>query len=113
VKVKTLLRPDLAKLSVLVILASLSLLVVAGREATSKVTWRENRGAPLAFVTLTRYRGPCGPEFKVCEKLHVEAWHPLPFLMNSLVLYLISCVIGSTSYVRRRPVSEPGRTEQP
>lgn len=54
----SLLQPNSLKLAVLASLIAFSVLVLSERTATSKITWRETRGAPLAFLTVTEYRGP-------------------------------------------------------
>jgi hypothetical protein len=86
-------RPSLFKFASMAILLALSLLVVTQYAATSKVTWEETRGVPLEFITLARYRGPCGPEGAFCHRYDVLALHPFPLALDVLSLYLVSCLV--------------------
>ena len=103
-KVWFFLRPNLVKLVILMIAMSLTLLIVTEREATSKVTWNENRGAPFPFLTLTKYQGPC-PPLDFCTEVHIHAFHPFALLLNILGWYIISCVLslGYRRMFRRQP----------
>lgn len=67
-----LLRPTFLKLMIVVVLFALTLLIVTERKATSKVTWEETRGTPLAFMTLTQYQGPCGSEGGFCTNYSIS-----------------------------------------
>jgi hypothetical protein len=79
---------------IVVLLLASSLLVVAERTATSKVTWRERRGAPLAFATFAAYRGPCGTPPGFCEARRLAAWSPAALLLDGLGLYVVVCGVG-------------------
>ena len=92
--VRAFLRPDSTKLLVSVILIILSLLVVTGREWTTKVTFRENRGAPLPFLTLEVF-GPGEP----CYRLGAVRLWAIP--VDILIIYLMSCGISLALDMRR------------
>lgn len=102
-RVWSFLRPTWVKLLVLAILISITLLVVIERQATSKVTWNESRGAPLPFLTLAGYQGPC-PPLSFCTKVFFHALHPIEMLLDILVWYVVSCVFvwGYTRLLHRR-----------
>jgi hypothetical protein len=111
-KVWLFLRPNAIKLVILMTAMSLTLLVVTEREATSKVTWDENRGAPLPFLTITKYRGPC-PPLNFCTKVYVQTLHPSKILLDILGWYVISCTLflGYKRIFRcRPPTSSPTPT---
>jgi hypothetical protein len=89
------LRSNLQKIVVLLVFLSVSLLIVTEQKATSKVTWEEVRGAPLAFLTITEFRGPCGPsEGGICSMYFVDEINYFALLMNVIGLYLIVCILG-------------------
>lgn len=90
----SLLHPSFAKLVTLIILIALSVFALTERTATSKLTWQENRGVPLAFLSLTEHRGPCGPDFNFCTSRHFDALYPLQLVADGLVLYYATCVFG-------------------
>ncbi len=90
----SLVRPNLLQLAIWVILLALLLSVATQRIATSKVTWEETRGIPLAFATFGEYRGPCGPEGDFCVKFGVQSLYPFPLALDILILYLTSCIVS-------------------
>ena len=88
------LRPNVQKIIILFVLLSLSLLIATEQKATSKVTWQEIRGTPLAFLTVTEFRGPCGPsEDGICSMYFVDGINFFALLINIVGLYLIACVL--------------------
>jgi hypothetical protein len=91
-KIWIFLRPNLAKLVVMVIAILLTLLVVTRLETTSKVTWNEHRGAPLPFLTLVKYQGPC-PPLNFCEEVYIQAFHPIELLLDILGWYAVACLL--------------------
>ena len=90
----SLVRPNLLQLGIWAVLLALLLSVATQRVATTKVTWEETRGIPLAFVTFWEYRGPCGPEEGFCRRSGIEALHLFPLALDILILYLISCIVS-------------------
>ena len=88
------LRPNLVKLIVMMIAMLLTLLVITERDATSKVTWNEHRGAPLPFLTLAKYEGPC-PPLGFCTEVHIQTLHPFELLLDALGWYIVSCLLFS------------------
>ena len=87
------LRPTVIKLAILVAIVSITLLVAIEREATSKVTWNESRGAPFPFLTLVEYRGPC-PPLNFCTKVSSHSLRPLALLVDILGWYAVSCILA-------------------
>jgi hypothetical protein len=91
-KIRSFLRPNFLKLAILILALSLTLLIVTEREATSKVSWQEKRGAPLSFLTLVEYRGPCPPS-SFCAKVRIRDLHFSALLIDILGWYIISCAV--------------------
>lgn len=81
------LRPNLLILTILLVALSLTW---NEHEATSKVTWKESRGAPWPFLTLTEYRGPCPPR-NFCTELQIDTLHPWALLLDILSWYVVCC----------------------
>jgi hypothetical protein len=80
----SILRPTLLKLIVTFITVLLTLFVVSQRTATSKVSWNESRGAPLPFLNLVEYQGPC-PPVSFCTEVQVNSLQLLPLLIDILI----------------------------
>ena len=82
----------LPKSTALIVLIALSVLALSEYQATTKITWEESRGIPLAFLTVTETRGPClaGAAFWKCR--FVEDFHPLQLIANAMVIYYAVCV---------------------
>jgi len=93
-KVWLFLRPTFVKLSFVIVALTLTLFIISEREATSKVTWEEHRGAPLPFLSLMEYRGPCGPDRSFCVYSFFNALHPVPLLADVLGWYIVSCTLA-------------------
>jgi len=85
------LSPSFLKLTVLLGLIALSVLVLSERAATSKITWRESRGAPLAFLSVTEYRGP-DADFNFCTYRIFNNLHLLPLVLDAFAIYYSICV---------------------
>lgn len=99
---RSFLRPSWTKLFVGACLISLSVLVIARSEPTSKVTWEVSRGAPLGFLGVSEYRGPCAPDHNYCIRRHFDAIRLIPLLMDGFVIYLAVCLIGSFTKILRQ-----------
>jgi hypothetical protein len=99
-KVLLFFRPGLFKVVVLVVAMSLTLLVIVEREATSKVSWDQTRGAPFPFLVLTEYRGPCPPLNDFCIRFYFQAIYPVELLLDALIWYIVSCTLAS-NYIRQ------------
>jgi hypothetical protein len=97
------LRPTVAKLVILAIIMLVTLLGAIQSEATSKVTWNESHGAPLPFLTLIRYQGPC-PPLDFCTNVSIQSIDPIAMLFDGLCWYFVACVLawGYTRIARRR-----------
>jgi hypothetical protein len=82
----------LPKSIVLIVLIALSILALSEYQPTTKITWEESRGVPLAFLTVTETRGPCsaGAAFWKCR--FVENFHPLQLIANAMIIYYAVCV---------------------
>lgn len=91
-KIRLFLRPNPLKLVFVLIGITLTLLLVVERDATSKVTWNESRGAPLPFLTVIEYRGPCPPH-SYCTRVDIKAFHPVKLLVDILGWYVLSCTL--------------------
>lgn len=81
----------LAWLAVLLLFFLLSM-IPSRSEPTSKVTWEDRRGLPIAFVQINRYTGPCAPE-QTCSRIYVAGFDPLALVMDILILGVLS-VLG-------------------
>jgi hypothetical protein len=86
------LRPNFIKLAMLVLVMSMTMLVITDQQATSKVTWNQERGLPLPFLTLGKYQGPCPPS-DACTRVFIQRLHPLELLLDFLGWYVVSCVL--------------------
>ena len=79
-------------LSILMILASS--LVVIKSIGTSKVSWTESRGFPLAMLTFNRYEGPCGPDMAdFCETCDLGSIDVQSLIINLFIYIIISSLI--------------------
>ncbi len=87
-------RPGLIKLIILIITMLLASFVTIGYEATSKVSWEENRGIPLSFLTIVGYAGPCS-ESLYCRDASIQTFRPLELLLDVLIWYGFSCLLFS------------------
>jgi hypothetical protein len=87
-----LLRPSFPKLVILIILIALSVFALTERVPTSKVTWQENRGVPLAFLSLTEHR--LGPGLNFCMRRYLDAFEPFLLISNGLIFYYVTCVVS-------------------
>jgi hypothetical protein len=85
-------RPNRSNLAIVLVLLSLTSLAVSQREATSKVTWKESRGAPWPYLNLAEYRGPCPPS-GFCTEVHIDTFHPFALLIDILSWYFVSCLV--------------------
>ena len=89
-----LLKPNWFKVLSTIIPFALSLFVVTGAVATSKVSWYEDRGVPLTCLRIAKM-WPCGPEPDLDEVcIHLEAVYPLSLFVDALSFYLVSCTVG-------------------
>jgi hypothetical protein len=86
------LRPSLIKIPLLIILLAISSFMATNRQPTSMVTWRESRGAPLAFMILSSYQGPC-LQNDACRGIKVSSFQLGAFVIDAAVWYLVSCAI--------------------
>jgi hypothetical protein len=86
-------QPNSIKISLALAILLATLLIVSRHEPTSKVSWEQYRGAPLPFLSLTEYRGPCGLDTGLCINLHFQAIHPGAMLVNLLGWYTVSCIL--------------------
>lgn len=98
-KVMRFFTPTPMKLLILLMLVLLILFIKTDFRATSKVTWSANRGIPFSFLSTTSYKGPCLPE-PYCERVCIEAIHPIPLLADLMFWYVIACAI-TIKLVRR------------
>ena len=90
-----LLKPNWFKVVSTIILFALSLFVITGAMATSKVSWYENRGIPLTCLRVAKM-WPCGPGPDLDEIcIYLEAVYPFALLVDILSFYLVSCAVGS------------------
>jgi hypothetical protein len=88
------LRPNFVKTLFLLFLLAMTLSVVSGRQATSKVSWQENRGIPFRFVTLTGYAGPC-EQNGFCREMNIQNFYPYMLVIDVIGWYLVSCALIS------------------
>jgi hypothetical protein len=86
------LRPNLPKILLLAILLAVTCFVSTGYKATSKVSWQENRGIPLAIVTLAGYEGP-GSNSNLCREVRIQNIWPIAFILDIFVWYMVSCLV--------------------
>lgn len=86
------LRLNAVKMVLQVILLILASLVTSGYEATSKVSWQENRGIPFPFVTISYYSGPCLYQI-YCQQAKIIYLSMCAIIGNVIVWYFVSCVI--------------------
>jgi hypothetical protein len=87
------LQPSFAKVVLLIIFVVISSLAIVRHEATSKVSWQEDRGLPYVFITIEGYEGPCLPK-PFCQEINVRNFRLFGFLVDSGVWYLVSCGIN-------------------
>jgi hypothetical protein len=86
------LRPNFVRIMLLVFLIATTSLINVGYEPTSKVSWREYRGTPFHFVTMSGYEGPCsGNDF--CRDVDVQSLNPWALIVDAVGWYLVSCAI--------------------
>jgi hypothetical protein len=85
-------RPDFIKSTLLLLLMILVTLAVTERNATSKVSWQEKRGAPFYFVTISGYEGPCS-ENAFCRDVNIQSFNLWALMVDVAGWYLISCAI--------------------
>ena len=88
------LRPNLARIILLVLLVVMTSLIAVDYQATSKVSWHEKRGVPLAFVAISVYKGPCD-EGGLCREADIEKISLNALIVDVVVWYLASCVVVS------------------
>jgi hypothetical protein len=86
------LRPNLLKLLFLTILLAVTCFVPIGHKATSKISWQENRGIPLAIVTLSGYEGPCSNS-NLCREVSIQNIWPIAFILDIFVWYMVTCLV--------------------
>jgi len=79
-------------LAAFLVILMLTLLPVRS-EPTSKVTWEDRRGLPLAFIQINRYTGPCAPEEEACRRISVAYIDPLALALDCLALGVVSGII--------------------
>jgi len=88
------LRPNRAKIVFLLIMAMIATIVITSHDATSKVSWLENRGIPFSFVSISGYEGPC-LQNSPCRIIRIESFNPIAFLFDISFLYVISSLMYS------------------
>jgi hypothetical protein len=67
------------------------LLFGSDRVYTSKVSWRENVGAPLPFLTVFVYaQGPCPRVLFTCPGVFFDSINPINLLVNFASYYIIA-----------------------
>lgn len=96
ISIRNTFRLSLLKLVVLIAVIGISVFAFSERNPTTKVTWEENRGVPLAFLVVTELRGPVWPTRRVYESVSF-----FPLLANISVTYYAICVSGQTLQQRR------------
>ena len=85
-------RPTFTKIVLLMILVGVTSFIVTGRKATSKVSWQEKRGVPLAFMTIVVYKGPC-PQNNTCQEANLQTFNTFALLLDIFSWYVISCLM--------------------
>lgn len=86
------LRPSILKVILLAVMLVIASYVVTKHEATSKVSWQENRGIPLSFLIISGYTGPCSPRY-ACQELKVQKFQMITLLLDIISWYIISCLV--------------------
>ncbi|MEW5873100.1 MAG: hypothetical protein AB1894_27825 [Chloroflexota bacterium] len=86
------LRPNWGKLLAFIVLLLLSMLVFVSYKPTTKVTSEQMWGAPLVFLDVSGYSGPC-PPVNYCHKVHVQGFYPFELLLDVLIWYSVACVV--------------------
>jgi len=72
-------------------LISLLWVVPTWKEATCKICWEQRHGFPINFIILDSMSG-------LYPAYWIDSFSVQAFLIYVIVLYLLSCVITSTSY---------------
>ncbi len=94
-------RPNFIKIMLLIMLVAITSFMITRHEATSKVSWLENRGAPVGYVSLAGYEGPCPPD-PFCKKITITNTYIYAILIDTALWYLVSCVIFLVYQVLKR-----------
>jgi hypothetical protein len=87
-------RLSIAKLAILVVLLTLSVLALSEYGYTTKITVEERRGVPLSFTTVGELRVMCISGLALWKCRHVEEIHSVQLLANALMIYYSVCIIA-------------------
>ena len=69
-------------------------LLISHKTSTSKVTWVEERGYPLVFVTFDRYAGPCGSNNDgICEESSFRSLNIGALIIDELIFIFIASIV--------------------
>ena len=68
-----------------------SIFVVQSYAGTSKVSWDIETGWPMAYLSLTRYYGPCSSG-KVCDIIAFQGLEASLLLLDASIWYLMACI---------------------
>ena len=65
-------------------------LIISHKTSTSEVTWVEERGYPLVFITFDRYSGPCGSNNDgICEEYSFRSLNVGALIIDELIFIFI------------------------
>ncbi len=90
---RTLFRPSLYQLIILLVLVSLSTVLPNNERATSKISWEVNRGLPFTVVTIEECRGPCKPIGFIYPGT-IRSFSLSGLLMNILCISIMVMLVG-------------------
>jgi hypothetical protein len=70
-----------------------STMIIIDHNATSKVSWQEERGIPFRFVNISGYEGPCS-EKDFCREVKIQDFYLWALIFDIVGWYLVSCTIS-------------------